>query len=409
MSAHDQPQDPTASTERAHQVLVVGGGNGGLSVAGRLRRAGVTDIAVIEPSQTHYYKPLFSHVAGGTARASEAVRAQADVMPRGVEWIPDAVNAVDPENRRVHLASGDTVRYEQLILSPGIRNDWDAVPGLDEAMNSPHGASNYEFGLARKASQLLRSVRSGTVVFVQAPGPASCAGAAQKPMYQACAYWRAMNVLHDIHVVLLVPSPTIFGIPEIDAELQRSIDEYDIDVRTGTLLHEVDAASRTVHFAPEGAEGGERQQLHYDLLLAEPPQKAPEWIRASGLADDDGFVAVDPRTLRSTVHPEVWGLGDAAGTTNSKSGGALRKQTKVLAENVAAVVDGRDPASEYDGYGVCPFTVSRSTAVFAEFDDKRRLKPTLWRSSYRESRMNWIIDRQIFPQVYWHLILQGRA
>lgn len=394
------------SHERAHQVVVVGGGNGGLSVAGRLRRAGMTDIAVVEPSQTHYYKPLFSHIAGGTARASEAVRPQADVMPDGVGWIPDAVNAVDPQNRRVHLASGDTLRYDQLILSPGIRNDWDAVPGLDEAMNSPHGASNYDFALARKASQLLRSMRSGTVVFVQAPGPASCAGAAQKPMYQACAYWRAMNVLHDIHVVLLVPTPTIFGIPEIDAELQRSIDEYDIDVRTGTVLHEVDPDERTIVF---GSDEGERQQLRYDLLMVEPPQKAPEWIRASGLADDEGFVAVDPRTLRSTTHPDIWALGDAAGTANSKSGGALRKQTKVLAENLRAVVDGRDPASAYDGYGVCPFTVSRSTAVFAEFDDQLRLMPSLWRSSYRESRMNWIIDRQIFPQVYWHMILQGRA
>lgn len=403
MSANGQSE---RDAERAHQVVVVGGGNGGLSVAGRLRRAGMTDIAVVEPSQTHYYKPLFSHIAGGTARASEAVRPQADVMPDGVGWIPDAVNAVDPQNRRVHLASGDTLRYDQLILSPGIRNDWDAVPGLDEAMNSPHGASNYDFALARKASQLLRSMRSGTVVFVQAPGPASCAGAAQKPMYQACAYWRAMNVLHDIHVVLLVPSPTIFGIPEIDAELQRSIDEYDIDVRTGTVLHEVDPDERTIVF---GSDEGERQQLRYDLLMVEPPQKAPEWIRASGLADDAGFVAVDPRTLRSITHPDIWALGDAAGTANSKSGGALRKQTKVLAENLRAVVDGRDPTSAYDGYGVCPFTVSRSTAVFAEFDDQLRLMPSLWRSSYRESRMNWIIDRQIFPQVYWHMILQGRA
>lgn len=403
MSANGQSE---RDAERAHQVVVVGGGNGGLSVAGRLRRAGMTDIAVVEPSQTHYYKPLFSHIAGGTARASEAVRPQADVMPDGVGWIPDAVNAVDPQNRRVHLASGDTLRYDQLILSPGIRNDWDAVPGLDEAMNSPHGASNYDFALARKASQLLRSMRSGTVVFVQAPGPASCAGAAQKPMYQACAYWRAMNVLHDIHVVLLVPTPTIFGIPEIDAELQRSIDEYDIDVRTGTVLHEVDPDERTIVF---GSDEGERQQLRYDLLMVEPPQKAPEWIRASGLADDAGFVAVDPRTLRSITHPDIWALGDAAGTANSKSGGALRKQTKVLAENLRAVVDGRDPTSAYDGYGVCPFTVSRSTAVFAEFDDQLRLMPSLWRSSYRESRMNWIIDRQIFPQVYWHMILQGRA
>ena len=51
-----------------HRVLVIGGGNGGISVAARLRNAGVDDIAIIEPREVHEYKPLFSHVAGGTAR-----------------------------------------------------------------------------------------------------------------------------------------------------------------------------------------------------------------------------------------------------------------------------------------------------------------------------------------------------
>src|SRR5690606_13601475 len=160
------------------------------------------------------------------------MRPQRDVIPKGVEWIKDSVTAVDPAAHEVHLASGRTLGYERLILAPGIRNDWDAVPGLAEAMHTPSGASNYEFSLAVKASALLRDIRSGTVVFVQAPGPASCAGAAQKPMYQACAYWRAKGVLDDIRVVMLVPEPTVFGIPEIDAELERKIAEYGIELRT---------------------------------------------------------------------------------------------------------------------------------------------------------------------------------
>ena len=67
-----------------HRVIIVGGGNGGVSAAARLRRAGVSDIAVIEPQTVHRYQPLFSHVAGGTARASQTSRPQADVMPKGV-------------------------------------------------------------------------------------------------------------------------------------------------------------------------------------------------------------------------------------------------------------------------------------------------------------------------------------
>lgn len=383
---------------------MIGGGNAGLSVAGRLRRASVSDIAVIDPNDTHYYKPLFSHVAGGTARASETMRPQADVMPKGVEWIQDSVTGVDADAHEVRLSSGGTVGYEHVIVCPGIINDWDAIPGLTDAMLSPHSASNYELELAVKASALLRDVRGGTVVFAQAAGPASCAGAAQKPMYQACAYWKAKGVLDDIRVVMLVPDPTVFGIPEIDAELERKIAEYGIELHTNAELLFVDADQRTVTF------GTAEEHLSYDVLLVEPPQSAPRWIGESGLAPEPGaFVDVDVRTLRSSIHPDIWSLGDAAATTNSKSGGALRKQTKILAENLVSVLSGREPSAHYDGYGVCPFTVSRSTAVFAEFDDERRLTPTLWRTSYRESRRSWIIDRWMFPQVYWNLILQGRA
>lgn len=387
-----------------HRVIVVGGGNGGLSVAGRLRRRGARDIAVIDPNEQHFYKPLFSHVAGGTARASEAVRPQRDVIPKGVTWIKDTVTAVSASEREISLISGDRLGYEHLILAPGIVHDWDAVPGLAAAVQTPKVASNYEFDLAMKASALLRDVRSGTVVFVQAAGPASCAGAAQKPMYQACAYWQAIGVLADIRVVMLVPDATVFGIPEIDEELNRKIHEYGIELHTSAALTAVDAESRTVTF------GGEGESLSYDVLLVEPPQKAPAWIGQSGLSKSlGGFADVDLETLRSRLDSRVWALGDAAATTNSKSGGALRKQTKVLAENLHAVLQGHGPRARYDGYGVCPFTVSRSSAVFAEFDDQLRLRPTLWKSSYRESRRSWVIDRHVFPQVYWHMILQGRA
>ncbi|MDF2563301.1 MAG: pyridine nucleotide-disulfide oxidoreductase, partial [Microbacterium sp.] len=103
-----------------HQVLVIGGGNGGISVAARLRRSGVDDIAIIEPREEHLYKPLFSHVAGGTARAGITVRPQREVMPKGVEWIQDAVTAVQPDANAVVLESGDRVTFDQLIVCPGI-------------------------------------------------------------------------------------------------------------------------------------------------------------------------------------------------------------------------------------------------------------------------------------------------
>lgn len=396
-------------------VVVIGGGNAGLSIAGRLRRRGISDVVVIEPQAEHCYKPLLSHVAGGTARAGETVRPQGDVTPRGVTWVQDAVVRVDPARRRVELGGGGAIRYAHLVVAAGIRQDWDAVPGLTAAMMSPAGASNYLLDLAAKASPLLRDIRSGTVVFIQPPGPASCAGAAQKPMYQACAYWKRTGVLSALRVVLLVPDPTIFGIPEIDAELERKVAEYGIEVHTGARVKEIDADKRTVVFTtdPTHGVGARAHSVTYDVLMVEPPQSAHPFLAESGLssADAEGFVDVDPRTLRHRRYGDVWALGDAAATTNSKSGGALRKQTKVLAQNLLSVLRGEEPAAQYDGYGVCPFTVSRSSAVFAEFDDRLRLAPSIpfWKTSYRESRLAWIVDRHLFPHVYWHLILQGRA
>lgn len=396
-----------------HTVLVIGGGNGGVSVAARLRREGVEDIALVEPSAQHRYQPLFSHVAGGTARASITVRPQSDVMPKGVRWIRDAVTAIDPTGNVVELASGGRVTYDHVIVCPGIQNDWARVPGLVEALETPAVASHYEYELAAKASLLLRDVRSGTVVFTQPAGPSSCAGAAQKPMYQACDYWRATGVLSDIRVVMVVPDKTVFGLRAIDRELDRKIAEYGIELRTGSELLEVDAAAREVVIGVVGtADGTER--IAYDVLNVVPPQSAPDWLKGSDLpadGDDGGFVEVDAQTLRHPRFGNVWALGDAAATTNSKCGGALRKQTFVLAKNLAAVLRGRAPQESYDGYAVCPLTVSRSTVVWAEFDDRGRLTPTVpfWKTMYREKRLSWVFDRHVLPWVYWNLILTGRV
>jgi sulfide:quinone oxidoreductase len=395
-----------------YRVVVIGGGNAGLSVAGRLIRLGVDDVVVVEPRAKHLYKPLFSHIAGGTAPASMAVRDQGSVMPKDTAWIRDAVTEIDAEASRITLASGTVVRYDHLIVCPGIQHDWDAVPGLSDAMRSPSGASNYEFDLAMKASALLRDTRSGTVIFSQPPGPASCAGAGQKPTYLACDYWRKTGVLDDIRVIMLVPDDTVFGIPEIDRELERKIAEYGIELRTRAELVEVDAADHVAVVAQ--ADRAEPERIPYDVLMVEPPQSAPDWLKRSSLSaasDEGGFVEVDPGTLRHPRYPNVWALGDAAATTNSKSGGALRKQTFTVAKNLAAVVKGEVASTRYDGYSVCPFTVSRSTVVFAEFDDLYRPKPTVpfWKGLARERRLTWVFDRHILPWVYWHMILKGRA
>ncbi|TQS91303.1 NAD(P)/FAD-dependent oxidoreductase [Arthrobacter sp. TS-15] len=396
---------------RRHEVVIIGGGNGGLSLAARLKRYGVQDIAIIEPKEHHLYQPLFSHIAGGRAQVKEAVRSQESVTPMGVAWIKDKAANVDAKANSVTLASGSEVTYEHLVLCPGLQYNWDAVPGLAEAVHSPYGSCHYEFELAPKLWTLLSSMRSGTVIFTMPSGPVKCAGASQKPMYLACDYWKEQGVLDNIRVVMVQPYPTVFGIPEVDRELDRKIAEYGIELRTNSELVAVNPASRTATIRNNADNTSE--DLSYDVLNAVPPQSAPDWLKATDLpavGDEHGFVEVDTRTLRHPRYPNVWSLGDAAGTANSKAGGALRKQAKVLAKNLLSARKGEPLSQKYNGYSVCPFTVSRNTVVFAEFDHHYQPMPTIPKvATWKESRLSWWVDRDMFPQVYWHLILKGRA
>ena len=392
-----------------HQVLIIGGGNAGISLAARLKRYKVKGIAVVDPSEQHLYQPFFSHIAGGTGKAEMAVRSQESVMPKGVTWHRDAATAINPDSKTVTLSSGRDLTYEHLVVCPGIQKNWDGIPGLQSAYDSLYAATNYSLDLAVKAWRLLSMLRSGTVVFTMPDGPITCGGAAQKPMYLACDYWRSQGVLDDIRVILAVPTETVYGVEVVDEELNRKIAEYGIELRCSTELTSVDAESRiaTLRDTTRGTE----EQIKYDVLHAAPPQSAPDWIRTTGLADDDGFVAVDKETIRHISYPTVWSLGDAAGTSNSKSGAALRQQTKVLAKNLKAVLKGSQPSQKYNGYGACPFTVSRSTVVLAEFDDTRTPKPSVpgWKGLAREKRVTWLVERYGFIRLYWYFILRGRA
>ncbi|MBT2248011.1 NAD(P)/FAD-dependent oxidoreductase [Arthrobacter sp. BHU FT2] len=394
-----------------HEVVIIGGGNAGVSLAARLERYGVKDIGLIEPKEHHLYQPLFSHIAGGRAQAREAVRTQESVTPKGVTWIRDSAVDVDGNSNTVTLASGATVAYGQLVVCPGLQYDWDDVPGLAAAVDSPHGATHYEFDLAPKAWTLLSGLTEGTAVFTMPAGPIKCGGASQKPMYLACDYWRQQGVLDKIRVIMVQPYPTVFGVPEVDRELDRKIAEYGIELWTDSELVSVDAAGQAA--TVRNLKTGNEETLRYDVLNAVPPQSAPDWLKATDLpaaSDKGGFVEVDRQTLRHLRYPNIWSLGDAAATSNSKAGGALRKQTKVLAKNLVAARKGKAPTEKYNGYSVCPFTVSRDTVVFAEFDDRYRPMPTIPRvPTWNESRLSWVVDRDIFPQVYWNLILKGRA
>lgn len=268
-----------------HAILIIGGGNAGISLAARLRHAGQEDVGLIEPSDTHYYQPLWTLVGGGCAPQEESKRSESSVIPQGVAWIKDAAVDIDPEAQTVLLGSGGRVTYDYLVVCPGIQLDWNKVPGMAEAVSSPSASSNYVYDLAPKTWNLIKSTRSGTAIFTQPSGPIKCAGAPQKIAYLAADYWRKTGVLDDIRVVLVLPTPGMFGVPVFAEELERVVADYGIEVRKNSEMVSVDPETNTATIADNSAET--QEDLHYTMLHMVPPQSAPDWLKATKLADPE--------------------------------------------------------------------------------------------------------------------------
>lgn len=394
-----------------HRVVVIGGGNAGLSVAARLQRDGAPDVAVIEPNDTHSYQPLWTLVGGGRAPAAQSQRPQAAVMPKGTTWIRDRAADVDPDAKRVELASGATVTYDFLVACPGIQLDWDRVPGMADAVSTPAASSNYTLDLAQKTWSNIRALRKGHAVFTMPAGPIKCAGAPQKIAYLAADHWRREGVLQDIDITLVLPTPGMFGVKVFAEELERVVAHYGINVRFQSEMVEVDPGSRTAIVADH--EAGTKEEIGYDLLHTVPPQSAPDWIKRTALADPDnpaGYVQVDKHTMRHTRFPEVFSLGDAGSTPNSKTGAAIRKQAPVLVENLTAAMKGNESTAAYDGYASCPLTTARNKMLLAEFDYSMAPAPSIpVIDTTRERRDMWLLKRHGLPFLYWNFILKGRA
>jgi sulfide:quinone oxidoreductase len=398
------------SPNSSHAIAIIGGGNAGISLAARLRRAGIDDIGVIEPAESHYYQPLWTLVGGGCARAEESKRSESSVMPQGVGWIKDRAREVDPDAQTVNTESGMTVHYDHLVVCPGIQLDWAAVPGMAESLDTAAVSSNYRYDLAPKTWQLIREMRSGTAVFTMPSGPIKCAGAPQKIAYLAADYWRRQGVLDAIRVVLVLPTPGLFGVKVFADELERVVARYGIEVRKNSEVTAIDPDGRSVTITDNTAQTTE--ELAYDLLHVVPRQSAPDWIKASPISDPDnpgGYVQIDKNTMRHTRFDNIFSLGDVGSSPNSKTGAAIRKQAPVVAANLKAGLAGRPLSARYYGYASCPLTTARDKMLLAEFDYTMKPTPSVpLIDTTRERRDMWYLKRHGLPTLYWNLILTGR-
>jgi sulfide:quinone oxidoreductase len=393
--------------ETAFKVLIVGGGTGGIAVAARLARAlPKGSVALFEPSETHYYQPLFTLVGGGAAHLSDTHRPTASLIPDGVRWIKERVEQIDPARNTVETAEA-IYRYDYLVMSPGIHVDWAAIPGLLEGLGRNGVCSNYSERYVETTWKAIRSFKGGTAIFTFPSTPIKCGGAPQKIMYLAEDYFRRNGVRQDSRIVFASAGQTIFGVRKYAASLERIIRERGIETLFEHDLVAVDADLQIATF--KKTKTGERVEMRFDLLHVTPPMRAPDLVRNGPLASAAGWIDVDKATLQHVRYPNVFALGDASSLPTSKTGAGIRKQAPVLVGNLLAAMRGEPLTARYDGYTSCPLVTGYGKLILAEFDYEGNPQETFPFDQSKERHSMYILKKHVLPKLYWHGMMRGRS
>jgi len=401
------------SEAKTYDVVVVGGGSAGIAAASSLlRRRPQLDIVVVEPRYKHFYQPGFTMVGGGIFSPTQPQTFTKKVMPDGVRWIEAAAASFEPDRNQVILEDGSRLGYRYMVVAPGLKLDWDAVEGLHESLGKNGVTSNYRFDYAPYTWELVKNLRSGRAIFTQPQMPIKCAGAPQKAMYLSCDHWLRNKVLDNIDVSFCNAGGVLFGIDHYVPPLMEYIRKYNAELELFCDLVAVDGEAKKAWFdVSQPGEDTVREEMEFDMLHVCPPQTAPDFIINSPLANEAGWVDVAQDTLRHKRFGNVFSLGDACSAPNAKTLAAARIQAPVVAENLIAVFDGKEPTAEYNGYGSCPLTVEKGKIVLAEFGYGGKLLPTFpeWLiKSDEPSKLAWFLKEKMLPTVYYQLMLKGR-
>jgi len=414
-----------------HQIIIIGGGNAGISVAAKLKNARKNlDIAIIEPSEKHYYQPAWTLVGGGDFNINDTVKPEKDFIPNGVTWIKDAVAAFEPENNQVKTKNGEIIGYDYLIVAPGIQLNWHLIEGLTETLGKNGVTSNYSFDLAPYTFEVLKSLKSGEVALFSNPGtPVKCGGAPQKIMYLVADYLRKHGLGKSTSVEYCSAGGVIFGIKKYADELLKMVGFYGIKLNFKHDLIKVDGPNQVATFKLTDAEGNVTMvEKKFNMLHVTPPQSAPDFIRMSPLAIPQsngqlptpcqdpselpqgylGWIDVNKETLQHSRYSNIFGLGDATNTPNAKTGAAVRKQAPVLVENLLSLLDSKPMPAKYNGYGSCPLIVGYGKLILAEFDYNNNPTETF---PFDQSKPRWsmyFLKKHILPRLYWNQILKGK-
>ncbi len=356
-----QPTPTARGAPDTANIVILGGGAGGVVAANKLRKRLGPDhrIVVIDRSPDHLFQSSLLWLMVGDRREDQIRRPLERLTRKGIEFLHDEVLEIDLERRRVRTREGP-IHFDYLIVALGAQTIPESVEGFSEMAHDLYSLEG-----CRNIQKALDTFTGGRVGVLVTSMPFKCPAAPYEAALLIESYLRTRGVRDRSEIHLYTPEHQ--PMPVAETALGGAI--VEILRRRGIHFHPLFTFEK---IRPDTREivAADGHAERVDLLIAVPPHRAPEVVRSSGLLGVSGWIHVDPETLR-TEHEGVFAIGDVtairlpSGKSLPKAGVFAHNEAEVVASQIAYEIRGRGRQARFDGKGYCWIEIGDGRAGFA--------------------------------------------
>jgi sulfide dehydrogenase [flavocytochrome c] flavoprotein subunit len=350
---------PKAHAASKARVVVVGGGFGGATAAKYLKMMSPTlDVTLVEKNKIYTSCPLSNEVISGFGELKDLQTGYDGLKKRGINVVFDEVAAIDPAKKSVALKSGKTLAYDAMVVSPGISFNYGGVEGYTQELSDTVLPHAYKAGpqtlVLRK--QLMDMPDGGTFIITVPKGPFRCPPGPYERASQVAANLMAHGKTKS-KVVILDANDSFSKKGLFEQAWKKfypDMIKWVSGANDGNVI-KIDPKTRTAY-----TNFGEHKA---DVLNVIPPHHAGNVAKSAGLANDKGWCPVNMLTMESSLHKDIWVVGDSCVHGElpvyaaPKSAHMAVTQAKVAAGAIIARLNGQ-PAPE-------PFFVNTCYSIAA--------------------------------------------
>ncbi|MBL7877575.1 MAG: NAD(P)/FAD-dependent oxidoreductase [Cyclobacteriaceae bacterium] len=394
------------------KLLILGAGTAGTMMANKLSRnlnKGLWEITIVDKDENHFYQPGFLFIPFGIYQPEEVVRSKREFLPKGVNFIVQNIEKIEPENNRVLLTNGEVLGYDLLIVATGTVPVPEETEGLKGKLWYKDIFDFYTYEGSTRLAKKLDNWTGGKLVINLAETLIKCPVAPLEFTFLADAYFTEKGIRDKVEIFYVTPLSGAFTKPKATAMLSQLLDEKKINVIPDFYLQQVDNDRKVLI-------SYDNKEVPFDLLVSVPVNKGDEMIEASNLGDEDGlnFIPTDKHTLQSKKYDNMFVIGDATNVPASKAGSVAHFEAEILTENILSYIVNEPLAASFDGHSNCFIETGYGKATLIDFNYDTEPLPGKFPFAkigpmdlLKVTRANHY-GKLAFKWVYWHMLLTGK-